>query len=113
MNYHRALFSKYKYIAGGKKKYSPVKASVDVWRFTNSKTGTNSEDRLEEIANILFDEWFEDVRVIGDTGTGFSFDVDTPSMMLNVKYEYEVYTIGETGERNVLAEGVKQWFQNP
>ena len=74
-------------------KESPVKAAVDVWRYTNSASMGRGESRLLEIANDLFEEFFGDTRT-WNKNEGYQHDSsDRAELALNIMCRYEIYTV--------------------
>ena len=107
----RGLFAKYAEIYDHSI-YSPIKASVDVWRYTNaSKKATlgNMEHRLEELANELWDEYFGEGRHYVPS-SAYSLDTEPATTALNIHYRYHVYIIDlNAGNMETLAMGIKKW----
>lgn len=108
----RTLFSKYAIIAGGSY-FSPIKAAVDVWRFTNaskSKTLRGAEGKLEELANELWNEHFDSKDSRNwDKETAYTRDLAESTMMINSRFAYHVYTVDvQLGATETIARGVNE-----
>lgn len=113
MTIARTLFSKYAIVAGGTY-FSPIKASVDIWRFTNAskaETLRGAEGKLEELANELWNEHFDEKQSRNwDKETAYSRDIAEATMMINSRYAYHVYTVDvQLGTTETIARGTEKW----
>lgn len=97
-------------VAGGDKKYSPVKASVDITRFINAKRAeTINETKMKEIASDYWEQFFSGCREWDPTHEGFELEQDAKAtMMINSKVHVYVYTESET-DFNELLDEVIEW----
>ena len=111
MKYRRAFYSKYAMVAGGDKKLSPVKASVDITRFTNAtRAETVNESKMRDIANDYWEQSFSGVRMWEPKHEGFELDADEKAnMRLNAIVRVYVYTVDEIGELNIIVDKVIKW----
>jgi hypothetical protein len=113
MTISRTLFSKYAITAGGSY-FSPIKAAVDVWRFTNAsrpKTLRGAEGRLEELVSELWNEHFDSKDSRNwDKETAYTRDIAEPNLMINSVFAYHVYTVDvQLGTTETIARGFEKW----
>ena len=108
----RAFYSKYTMLVGGSGKWSPIKASVDITRYTNAtRTETLNESRMAELAEEYFEEWFGgNVRTWNPSHQGFEVDSGyEATMMINSKVHIYVYAEKDSGDIIELVDKVISW----
>jgi len=111
MRIYREVASVYAMLTPADKK-SPVKAAVDVWRYTNSANMGRGESRLLEIANDLFEEFFGDTRT-WNRNEGYQHDsTGSAELALNIMCKYEIYTVQvhwQVPESTSIASGTRRF----